>query len=63
MLKLVFLASGGAIGALMRYGISGLVQRFAGASFPWGTLAVNVLGCLAIGIFGALMAGPYLDEK
>lgn len=38
---------GGGLGALARYGLSGLVQR--GPGFPWGTLAVNALGCLLIG--------------
>ena len=45
------------IGAIARYGFSGLVQRLAGGSFPAGTLAVNVAGCFLI---GALM---YLAEQ
>ena len=32
-----------------RYGLSGLTQRITGAGFPYGTLLINVLGCLAIG--------------
>ena len=63
MLKLLFIAIGGSVGALLRYGISGWVQRATDSSFPWGTLAVNVVGCFAIGLCGALLAGPYLDEK
>jgi CrcB protein len=43
----IFLAGGA--GAALRYGVEGLVQRRAGADFPWGTLSVNVLGCFAIG--------------
>ena len=43
----IFLAGGA--GAVLRYGLAGLVQGRAGADFPWGTLAVNVLGCFAIG--------------
>ena len=39
-------AAGGALGAVARYGMAGLVQRVAGGAFPWGTLAVNVLGAL-----------------
>ena len=49
MLKLVVIGLGGFIGAVARYGISGLVHRYANPSFPYGTLAVNVLGCLLIG--------------
>ncbi len=41
---------GGFLGAILRYAASGAVQRLAGFSaFPYGTLAVNVVGCLAIG--------------
>ena len=43
--------TGGFIGAVCRYGLSGLVQRSAPlASFPYGTLVVNMVGCLLIGI-------------
>ncbi|HET9693276.1 MAG TPA: CrcB family protein [Steroidobacteraceae bacterium] len=34
--------------------ISTLVARGAGTVFPWGTLVVNVLGCLLVGILGAM---------
>ncbi len=40
---------GGFIGAVARYGLSGLAKRCSTTSFPVGTLVVNVLGCLAIG--------------
>ena len=43
--------AGGFIGAIFRYGLSGLVQRGAAVgAFPYGTLVVNMLGCLLIGI-------------
>ena len=45
---------GGFVGALGRYGLTGLVQRYARGDFPWGTLAVNVLGCFLIGLLMAL---------
>lgn len=42
--------SGGFLGALARFGVSGLVHRqLPHTTFPVGTLAVNLLGCLAIG--------------
>jgi fluoride exporter len=47
--QIVFLAIAGALGALSRYGLSGLIQRLSGAGFPYGTLVVNVLGSLVIG--------------
>ena len=47
--------SGGFIGALARYGLSGLVHRqLPLATFPYGTLVVNLLGCLLIGILAGL---------
>lgn len=48
--KLASIALGGAIGALLRYGLSGLTYRWIGPTFPWGTLAVNLLGSFAIGL-------------
>lgn len=52
----ILVGSGGFIGAVLRYGLSGLVQGFAPLStFPWGTLAVNLLGCLAIGVVAGLV--------
>jgi fluoride exporter len=49
VVQIALIALGGSAGALLRYWLSGAVQRVAGATFPWGTLAVNVTGCLAIG--------------
>ena len=43
------IAAGGAGGAMLRYWISGAVHDLTGAGFPWGTLAVNVLGSLMLG--------------
>jgi CrcB protein len=56
--SLVFVALGGAIGALGRFFVSGLIGRWLGETFPWGTFAVNVLGSLAIG--AAAGAGDHL---
>lgn len=51
--RLALLALGGALGTLARYGLNGLVsQRFA--TFPLGTLVVNVTGCFAIGLLATL---------
>lgn len=63
MLKLVFIAMGGSVGALLRYGISSWTQRMSNSSFPWGTLTVNVCGCFLIGLISALLAGQYLREE
>jgi CrcB protein len=46
---LTWIALGGALGALARYGLSGWVQGGAAGTFPWGTMVVNVLGCFLLG--------------
>ena len=48
--KILFVGAGGFIGSVLRYVLSGLVNRLEMAgSFPLGTLVVNVAGCLVIG--------------
>ncbi len=42
------------MGTIARYGLTGVVHRINGASFPWGTLAVNVTGCFLAGFLWAL---------
>ena len=55
LINAVAVGSGGFFGALARYGLSGLVQRqIPLATFPYGTLVVNLLGCLAIGVISGL---------
>ena len=49
-LQVAAIASGGAIGALLRFWISNGVYSFMGRDFPYGTLVVNVLGSFAMGI-------------
>lgn len=46
---LIWIALGGALGALARFGLSGWVQGGTAGTFPWGTLVVNVLGCFLLG--------------
>jgi fluoride exporter len=53
---LIGIAAGGAAGALLRFFMSAAVTRFAGSDFPWGTLAVNVLGAFVMGVLVELMA-------
>ena len=49
MSLLIWIALGGALGALARYGLAGWVQDGTAGTFPWGTLVVNVLGCFLLG--------------
>ena len=51
--KICLLALAGACGTLARYGLTGVIHRWVGSAFPWGTAVVNVLGCLLFGIVWA----------
>jgi len=50
MTKFIILATGGAIGTVLRYSMSGMVQRAFNSMFPWGTLMVNLSGSFVIGL-------------
>ena len=51
MQNLLLIGLGGFMGALLRYGVSGLIQSLSKSiNFPYGTLVVNLLGCLLIGM-------------
>jgi CrcB protein len=50
----LWIAMGGALGSVSRYWINGLVSDKIGATFPWGTLCINVAGSFVIGLVGAI---------
>ncbi len=54
-LDYLIVAGGGALGSVARYWLSGVVGRRSSETFPYGTLLVNISGCLAIGIFAAFV--------
>jgi CrcB protein len=61
---LLLIALGGAAGSVLRYFVGGRVQHFATHGFPVGTLSVNVIGCLLIGVLAQLFlnmqtSGPW----
>ncbi|APF20121.1 CrcB-like protein [Caldithrix abyssi DSM 13497] len=56
MTRLLLIGSGGFLGAVSRYLLSGLVYRLVRDPwFPYGTLAVNLIGCLIIGFLNGLI--------
>lgn len=56
MKEILLVGAGGLLGSVSRYLVSGWVQRgVGGALFPWGTLAVNLVGCLVIGLLTGLV--------
>ena len=62
--KLLLVAAGGATGAVMRY-LTGMASlRLLGPGWPWGTLTVNVVGGLAMGLLaGALALRSGADQE
>jgi CrcB protein len=55
MMSIISIAIGGAAGSLCRYGMSNGIYLLLGRSFPYGTLAVNILGSFIMGIVYILM--------
>jgi CrcB protein len=53
-LKTFLIALFGAIGTLARYGLQGVVQLCMGSGFPYGTLLINLTGCLLLGFIGQI---------
>lgn len=60
MAKWIGLAAGGILGTFARYFLSGAIHRVFGATFPLGTLAVNLVGCFAIGFLAVLAEEKFL---
>ncbi len=59
MTKLLLIMLAGGLGSGLRYGLGGLVHRYLPASYPWGTLAVNLAGCFLFGVLWALAEGRW----
>jgi fluoride exporter len=53
-MTLVFIAAGGAAGAIARYLVQGWAQDLTGGRFPWGTFAVNISGSFLLGVVFAI---------
>ncbi len=64
MLKIFVVMAGGGLGAASRYLVSHVSQRIWGAGYPAGTLLVNLLGCLFIGIsFGLVERSSWFSPE
>lgn len=55
MNQIIAIAAGGAIGAVLRFWVSSGTYAMLGRDFPYGTLAVNVLGSLLMGLLSVLL--------
>ena len=59
MKEILFVAAGGALGSSMRYLMSSSIYAWFGRAFPWGTLAVNVIGSFSIGLLSILLVEKF----
>jgi len=55
--QLALVAAGGALGAAGRFWLGGLLMRQIGSGFPWGTLAVNLIGSFLAGFLVVWLEG------
>ena len=53
MLAYLWVAIGGALGSVARFGLNGMISTRFGETFPWGTIIINVTGSFLIGVFAA----------
>ena len=60
MAKWLSLIFGGVLGTVARYVLAGATYRAFGTAFPYGTLAVNLVGCFLIGLFVTLAETKFL---
>ncbi|HEX3031670.1 MAG TPA: fluoride efflux transporter CrcB [Bacillota bacterium] len=58
----LFVAVGGALGAISRFSLGKLVARLLPGVFPWGTLIINVLGSFALGVLSGMAAQGQVSE-
>ncbi len=63
MTAVLWVAAGGAVGSVARYGLNVGLSKLHDHHFPWGIFTVNVLGSLAMGILVALFARKWPDSE
>jgi CrcB protein len=60
MVNLLYVGIGGFIGAVLRYLLSGFFYNIFGDRLPYGTFAVNIIGCFVLGFFITLAEGKFI---
>lgn len=63
MLRLMAIAAGGAVGAVLRFVLSNGIHTLLNTKFPYGTLFVNVLGCLIMGFLSVVMLERFVSVE
>jgi len=61
--KLFLIGLAGFVGTIGRYGLSGVVAKRYGETFPFGTLVVNLIGCFLVGLLFYLMQERFLVNQ
>ena len=61
-MPLLWIALGAVPGAWARWAVNRLAAQWLGTAFPYGTLMVNVAGCVVIGIVGTMVTGRLIDR-
>ena len=55
MMEIISVAVGGALGAVCRYLLGIFISRASGSALPWGTFAINIIGCFCMGLLMTLI--------
>ncbi len=61
--RLFLIGLAGFVGTLARYGLSGVIAKRYGETFPFGTLVVNLIGCFLIGLLFYLLQDRFLVNQ
>ncbi len=62
MFSFLWVALGGAIGSVLRFGVNLATPRLLGNDFPWATLTVNVVGSFLMGLLSAVLVDKFMDQ-
>jgi|SRR5690606_9748475 len=64
MLKAILIVGlGGGIGSILRYLASVVSEKYFHSTFPWATFAVNIVGCLLVGMLWGYFAKKQFDDS
>lgn len=61
-MQYLYIAVGGALGALARYIVGAWVTKQTGGTFPWGTFVINITGCFILGLVATLLSERVLNN-
>lgn len=62
-MPVLYVALGGALGAVLRFGVSRATVHLMGTGFPWGTLVVNVGGSFVAGVLWAILGSTVGQQR